>query len=203
MSSFTFLSQAVGGKQCGLPCTPRRSRLRTSRCLSESIRRKKGGTADHAWKNGLPVLTVGDKSYSQSLAMLRYAGKKAGLYPTDDLMALGVDEVMDISQDILTKCPQDSDEEVKKAKRGEYAAGKMAALFDLLAQRVDEAGSGFTVGPDLTIGDLCVYFVLKMLRDGMFDHVAADYTDKWPCLAALEKKVAEHEVVKAYNASKA
>ena len=89
--------------------------------------KKKEASDDNAWKNGLPVLTVGGKSYSQSLAMLRYAGKKAGLYPTDDVMALGVDEVMDISQDILTKCPQDPDEEVKKAKRAEYAAGKMAA----------------------------------------------------------------------------
>eukprot|EP00747_Dinoflagellata_sp_TGD_P100600 gnl/TRDRNA2_/TRDRNA2_168083_c0_seq2.p1 gnl/TRDRNA2_/TRDRNA2_168083_c0~~gnl/TRDRNA2_/TRDRNA2_168083_c0_seq2.p1 ORF type:complete len:300 (+),score=78.62 gnl/TRDRNA2_/TRDRNA2_168083_c0_seq2:34-933(+) len=169
----------------------------------QEYQEKKKAVDDNAWKNGLPVLTIGDRSYSQSLAMLRYAGKKAGLYPTDDLMALAVDEVMDVSQDILTKCPQDPVEEVKKAKRQEYAAGKMAALFDVLAQRVTEAGSGFTVGPDLTIGDLCVYFMLKMLRDGMFDHVASDYTDKWPCLAALENKVAEHPVMKAYNAGKA
>ena len=54
---------------------------------------KKKAVDDNAWKNGLPVLTIGDRSYSQSLAMLRYAGKKAGLYPTDDLMALVVDEV--------------------------------------------------------------------------------------------------------------
>jgi hypothetical protein len=30
--------------------------------------------------------------------MLRYFGKKAALYPTDDVLALAVDEVMDVAQ---------------------------------------------------------------------------------------------------------
>lgn len=59
---------------------------------------KKKETQDFAWKNGLPVLIVGGKTYSQSLAMLRYFGKKAALYPTDDVLALAVDEVMDVAQ---------------------------------------------------------------------------------------------------------
>lgn len=164
---------------------------------------KKSTTDDHAWKNGLPVITIDGKTFSQSLAILRYAGKKGNLYPKDDVAALLCDEVMDIAQDILTKCPQDPDEEVKKAKRIEYARGKMAALFELLNQRAAEAASGFLVGPDLTIGDLVNYFTLKMIRDGMFDHVETTYTDKWPALVAFEAAVADHEVLKAYAASKA
>ena len=38
------------------------------------------------------------------------------------------------AQDILTRTPQDPDVEVKKAKRTEYAAGKMADYFSLLNQ---------------------------------------------------------------------
>ena len=63
------------------------------------------------------------------------------MYPADDLAALAVDEIMDVCQDILTKCPQDKDEEVKKTKRQEYAAGKMKSLFELLAQRRKPAQS--------------------------------------------------------------
>ena len=58
---------------------------------------------------------------------------------------------MDVCQDILTKCPQDKDEEVKKAKRLEYAAGKMKSLFDLLGQRAEESSSGWLSGSDKTV----------------------------------------------------
>merc|ERR1711971_213456 len=105
---------------------------------------------------------------------------------------MGVDEVMDICQDILTKCPQDPDADVKKTKREEYAAGKMKAMMDLLAQRVGESGSSFAVGADLTIGDLVVYFLVKMIRDNMFDYVPSDYVDAWPSITGLEKAVPEH-----------
>ena len=39
----------------------------------------------------LPVTTIDGKTYAQSLAILRYYGKKAKLCPTDDLAALAVD----------------------------------------------------------------------------------------------------------------
>jgi len=169
----------------------------------EEYQAKKGKTDDHAWKNGLPVLTVDDKSYSQSLAMLRYAGKKAGLYPKDDIEALLVDEIMDLTQDILTKTPQDDDEDVKIAKRKEYADGKMAALFDLLEQRAAEAGTGFIAGADLTVADLCLYVLLKLFRDGMFDHVDPKYPDRWPKVVDLEQRILKHKVLVDYYASKA
>jgi len=162
------------------------------------VQEKKGSTEDYVWKNGLPVLVVDGKAYTQSLAQLRYAGKLSKLYPEDPVAAMAVDEVLDISQDILTKCPQDTDEEIKKAKRLEYAEGTMKSRMSLLAQRVEESGSGFMVGSDFTIADVCAYFLLAMIRDGSFDHVPGTYTDAWPKLAALEKKVPEHPLVKAY-----
>jgi len=165
---------------------------------------KKKETKDNAWLNGLPVLTIDGKTYTQSTAMIRYFGKKAKLYPADDVAALAVDEIMDIVQDCLTKCPQDPDAEVKKTKRQEYAAGKMKSLCDLLNQRAEESSSGWLVGNDMTVADLCVYIgLLKMLRSGDFDHVEDTYMDKYPKLVALEKAVPEHPVYKAYSASKA
>jgi len=54
----------------------------------------------------------------------------------------------------------------------------------------------------MTIADLCVYFLLTMMRSGSFDHVDKDYVDTWPKVAALEKTVPEHPIYKAYSASK-
>lgn len=159
----------------------------------------KSETKDCAWKNGLPVLSVDGTAYTQSIAQLRYAGKLAKLYPEDPVAALRVDEVMDICQDALTKCPQDSDKDVKKAKREEYSApnGKLTALMSLLAQRAEANKGGYIAGPDLTIADLCLHFyLLTMLRTGDFDYVPNTYTDQWPALAELEKKIPEHPVFK-------
>ena len=47
---------------------------------------------------------------------------------------------MDVCQDTLTKCPQGKDAEVKKAKRVEYAEGRMKGYFDLLNTRVTGSG---------------------------------------------------------------
>ena len=165
----------------------------------------KSTSQDWAWKNGLPILGVDGKEFTQSLAQLRYAGKKAGLYPTADVDALAVDEILDITQDILTQSPSDSDENVKLKKRAEYAApgGKMHSLVSLLEQRATETDSPWMVGQEMSVADLAVFFsVLKMLRDGDFDGVQADYIDAFPKLAALEKALPEHAVVKAWYATK-
>ena len=166
----------------------------------------KAKTNDYVWKNGLPILAIDGKEFTQSLAALRYAGKKSGLYPKDDIAALAVDEILDITQDILTRAPQDPDETAKLQKRAEFAAagGKMHSLVALLSQRAAETpASPWMVGSDMTIADLAVYFsVLKMVRDGDFDGVAPDYFDAWPVLSALEKSVFEHPLVKAWYDAK-
>ena len=49
----------------------------------------------------LPLLEVGGKVYAQSEPILRFIGKKAGLYPADDLLALKVDEMMAATHDAI------------------------------------------------------------------------------------------------------
>jgi glutathione S-transferase len=144
------------------------------------------------------ALLLPGKDFTQSLAALRYAGKKGNLYPKDDLEALAVDEVLDIVQDILTKAPQDPDETAKLAKRAEYAAtGKMHSLVSLLNKRAEQDPSPWLVGSDMTIADLCVYFgLMKMIRDGDFDGVPTTYIDSWPALVAVETAVPIHPVFK-------
>ena len=89
------------------------------------------------YATGLPELQLPDGTVvTQSCAMARYAGKLSKLYPKDDIAALKCDEVMDLCQDALGKSPNDPDKDIKKQKRGEYAAGKLKSFFETLESRV-------------------------------------------------------------------
>ena len=54
----------------------------------------------------VPVLKIGGREYSQSAALMRFAAKKSGCYPTDDIQALVVDEVMDSINELMSKAPR-------------------------------------------------------------------------------------------------
>merc|ERR1711972_245078 len=106
--------------------------------------------------------------------------------------ALIVDCVMDTCQDALTKCPQDPDEEVKKKKREEYAAGKLKAYMDDLSASIERAGGPLVGGKQLTIADLVIkYFLVDMITSGNFDPVPKEYVNSWPKLAAHGQAVEE------------
>ena len=150
------------------------------------------------WVNGLPVLEVDGNPMTQSLAITRYAAKLAGLYPEDPMQALACDEIMDIWQDVLSKTPKGASDDETKSLREAYAAGKMHSMMCVLSERLEASGSGFVAGASLTVADLLLYALFHMLRTGNFTYVAADYLDKWPNLAALEKSVPEQPVVKAF-----
>eukprot|EP01052_Picozoa_sp_SAG31_P024816 SAG31_NODE_2136_length_6360_cov_5.316882_5_plen_227_part_00 len=82
--------------------------------------------AEGKYMTGLPVLKLpSGRIITQSTAIARFAAKHgdAGLYPTDPEAALLVDELICVAEDALTKTPSDPDQEIKKTKREEYAAG--------------------------------------------------------------------------------
>ena len=139
----------------------------------------------------------------ESSAISRYAAKCAGLYPSDPMLALQCDELMDISSDVLNGCPGGDTPELKAAARKAYGEGKMKVLMDVLAQRLEENGGVWCSGPELTIGDLFVNFmVVGQIKAGDFDHIDPSYMDAWPTLLAFHERVKNHDVVKAYYASK-
>jgi glutathione S-transferase len=99
------------------------------------------------------------------------------------------DEIMDICQDILGKCPQGGTEEEKKAAREKYAAGPLKGFFDLLSKRLG-AQDYFT--ESISIADLHVHYaIFNLIRIGFFDYIPVDYVTGWPTLLAHETRVAE------------
>jgi glutathione S-transferase len=157
------------------------------------------------WPAGLPVMKLASgQEVGQSVAMVRYAAKlgSSGLYPSDPGEALIVDCIMDTCQDALTKCPQEPNEEIKKQKREEYAAGKLKVYMTSLAEQIKTSGGPFLLGAKLTVADLVLrYFLVDLIKIGMFDYVAPEYVDTWPELKSHMSAVDGSEIVKAYQAS--
>ena len=77
----------------------------------------------------LPMLEMNGKVYAQSEPILRFVGKKAGLYPTDDLCALKVDELMAATHDAIMSVSasvRETDEDRKAEMR------KVIAMVDTI-----------------------------------------------------------------------
>ncbi|GAB5037747.1 glutathione s-transferase [Nannochloropsis oceanica] len=154
----------------------------------------------------LPVLMVEGKTISQSQALLRYAGKKAGLYPKDDdLKALLIDEIVGAVEDVIAATVpslKEADEEKKMAMRKELAETTYPKWFGLLSKKMEENGSGpYFVGDSLTIADLQAYSTFTWLSSGVLDGVPPTILDAFPRLQAGIKAVGSHEKIKAWNES--
>eukprot|EP00941_MAST-03F_sp_MAST-3F-sp1_P003120 g3120.t1 len=154
---------------------------------------------------GAPVLTVNGEEIGQSHAILRWTCRQVkGLYPLDDpFLCLKIDSATGDAYDALDKCPHSSDAEEKKKKREEYAkSGKLFHVFTKFNKHLEKTGTKFLVCDQLTMADLSLLMVTRMLRTGQFDYIQSDYTDGFPALAKVEKAIMEHDKVKAWFAKK-
>lgn len=154
--------------------------------------------------NCAPVLQIGDLEVTQSNAMLRYAGKLAGLYPEDGVQALYCDEAMDAVEDLLHHVVYtfglEGDE--LKAAREKLIDGWMTIFIRGLGE-ILERGGDYIADNRLTVADLKVYVQTRSLRSGMLDHVPTDLVDSLaPNLVEHEARIAANPVVKSYYAGK-
>jgi len=128
----------------------------------------------------LPVLSIDEEIFTQTEPMVRWAAKISGLYPTDLKEAMRVDEVCAVAHEVLYKCPFDADEEVKKAKRLEYAEGRMLQNMSYIDSKLAGSSNGFLLPGGISMADLQVYMVVHMIRTGNFDHIEPEYVDRFP-----------------------
>lgn len=151
--------------------------------------------------NCAPVLHVDGVEVTQSNAMLRYVGKKAGLYPEDDLQALYCDEAMDAVEDLLHQIVHTFGLEGDdlKAAREKLKDGWLTIFVKGLADILERGGGKYFADNRLTVADLKVFVQIRSLRGGTLDHIPADFVDTLaPNLAEHEKRIAAEPVVVAY-----
>ena len=147
------------------------------------------------YQTGIPELVLPNgKVYTQSLAMLRFAGKLANIYPTDEYKAFAVDVVCDTVHDLLAKAPGGSNEAEREKNRQIYSNGRMKAYMESLERTIQQERGKYTVGDDFTIADLDLYFLTNMISSGKFDYIPPSYLNTYPNMVELNEIIAKHPI---------
>ncbi|OQR89677.1 glutathione S-transferase [Achlya hypogyna] len=152
----------------------------------------------------VPVLTVDGEVLAQSHAMARYAGRLAGLYPTDALEAFRVDEILAASDDTLAKLMpsfREQDAAKRLVLREELSAGPLPEHFACIEARLAAHKGPYFLGDALTIADLELYGSRQMLSSGWLDGIPTDILDAYPRWNAIADAVAAHPKVAAWEAA--
>eukprot|EP00916_Digyalum_oweni_P002410 GHVL01004439.1.p1 GENE.GHVL01004439.1~~GHVL01004439.1.p1 ORF type:complete len:205 (+),score=30.15 GHVL01004439.1:22-636(+) len=150
-----------------------------------------------------PVLKVGDEVFTQSLAILRFAGVKSKLYPTDALEVLKTDEILCLIDDALIQLPKKASEEEKEKLRREYIAGPFDKYMTYLETKVAKYGGPFLTGKNMTIADIFLLGLYNFFSSGFFDHIGTKDFDKYPkLLESINKTKSNKHVVEYYKANK-
>ena len=151
----------------------------------------------------VPTLHVDGVQVTQSDAILRYAGKLAGLYPSDPLQALLCDEVAYVVEEASVRIGPTfrmSGEE-QKAARLALVNGSMPVYLAWLQAQLEAHGGEFFADNRLTVADLKVFVDVRGLNSGRLDHVPTDLVERVaPALNAHMQRVASTPGVQAYYA---
>jgi len=128
----------------------------------------------------VPTLTVGDKTFAQSGAILRYASKVAGLYPADPLAALAFDEALDSAQEMSGSVPQLPDAEQKKAARAVWVEKKLPVFAGYFGRKIAASGGPFIGGTAISPPDLVLFSSLNGIATGDWDFISPSVLDAYP-----------------------
>ncbi|MFT5680748.1 MAG: glutathione S-transferase [Myxococcota bacterium] len=146
----------------------------------------------------LPVFTDGEKTLSQTDAILRYVGVQNGLHPTDPWTAALHDALMMSVEDLRNKVPgRGLSEDEKKTAREAFAQGWLTQWADTIS---DNITGPFIAGAALNVVDIKLYVVLRAYLSGGYDYIPASFFDAWPSLLALYAVVDAHPAVQGWFA---
>eukprot|EP00899_Mesostigma_viride_P022236 jgi/Mesvir1/3197/Mv16350-RA.1 len=150
----------------------------------------------------LPSLEVDGKVFAQSNAMLRYVGKLTGLYPTDPVEALKVDQILDGFEDngaTIRPSYMEKDEAKKLEMRKALTApdGGLTRYTSALSRLVE--GEAHAVGDSLTIADVAIYCNINLLKSGYLDGIPRDWVDQYEPLMRVYNTVKAHPAVVAWE----
>jgi len=128
----------------------------------------------------LPVLDVDGERFAESTAILRFAGKLAGLYPFDLFAAAKVDMLISATEDITNAIGltiREKDQEKKKLlARNKLAEETIPTFFNQLSNLIEKnkllyQNSNFLVGNSISIADLQLFGLEKWINSGVLDNI--------------------------------
>jgi len=149
----------------------------------------------------VPVLEIDGKVVGQTGAIVRYIGKRAGLYPLDDdFQAAVIDSILDQDIDsvvgLLITSPYRSrsgfgaiDNDIAEAIRKDIFANVFPKYFGYYEEFLKKSRSGWLAGGEgPSIADFIIVARLKYLASGVVDHLPTDFLDNFPKLQELVAK---------------
>jgi prostaglandin-H2 D-isomerase / glutathione transferase len=151
----------------------------------------------------VPTLQVEGVQVTQCDAMLRYAGKLAGLYPSDPFQALLCDEVAYVVEEAGVKLGPTyrMAGEEQKAARLALVNGSMPVYLAWLQTQLLAHGGEYFADKRLTVADLKVFIDVRTLNSGRLDHVPTDLVERVaPALNAHQQRIAQTPAVQQYYA---
>ncbi len=152
----------------------------------------------------VPVLDIDGTVVTQSNAMCRYVGRKAGLYPEDELQALYCDEALGAVEDLLHAMVSTFglEGDALKEARQKLVDGWLSVFLKGLNEIV-ERGGDYIAGGRLSVADLKVAGITSWIQSGQLDHVPTDLVERLaPKLVPHAERVWSDPVVTAYYASR-
>jgi len=168
---------------------------------------KKASNESNTPLGQLPTLEVNGNVYCQSKSILRYSGKLTGLYPTDPLEALLVDQVMETQTEaqsaLFASVSHLTDPAEKTAAVNKFINSDWLKFVKALDKWVGDKDS-FT--GKLSIADVQVYAGYDFLTSGFskfldIDAIKAAYATHAPNLNRAIHATAANPKVAAYVAS--
>jgi len=167
----------------------------------EDLEQRRGvsGASESVPLGQLPVLTLAETgmTHCQSSAIGRWAGKKAGLYPKNDDLALIVDDVSDSLEEMFSKLPREKDANLMKEKRVEFANTVIPKYMAHLNAVVKHSGGPYVLGKAPSLADLTVFRVVNAFKTGQIDHLGGDVMEKYPVAMKIYETVLTLPEVKA------
>ena len=145
----------------------------------------------------VPIITFPNgKTYSQSTALARWAGKKSGLYPINAEKGLLVDYILETTNEIWSNSPKSSPDKLKK-DREEYS--KKGFMFKAMIQLNKHYTNkkGFCTDK-LTIADLLVYSTIDTILTNQFTYIPPEYINNFPNLKNMYNKLKNHNLIISY-----
>eukprot|EP01100_Stratorugosa_tubuloviscum_P010004 TRINITY_DN423_c0_g1_i1.p1 TRINITY_DN423_c0_g1~~TRINITY_DN423_c0_g1_i1.p1 ORF type:complete len:219 (-),score=92.89 TRINITY_DN423_c0_g1_i1:116-772(-) len=154
----------------------------------------------------LPQLSIdNNKIFTQAIAIVRFVGKLAGLYPTNIIDQLRIDEILDVIHEIVynsTASYYEEDINKKKLMREKLVEENILPIFKILNNLLKENGSnGSFIGDQITIAELWVYtFVQFHIKDGLMQFIDPNLfnTNEFEEINKLVNKIHNHPKVNEY-----
>ena len=123
----------------------------------------------------LPILNVDGAVLSQSIAIARFCGALARMYPNESWQAAQVDEIFDVVNELtysISPSVRERDPERKRKMRHDIATVGILKAFGFLERQLKQNNPKYFVGSHLTIGDLVVWRVYGWFDSEILDGVS-------------------------------